>query len=137
MAYKITERCKGCDDCNQICPVMAISGEMKEQHEINPHRCIECGACSRVCEYESVLDPQGKACKFVPAEKRKKPVFDNELCTGCSLCVENCPSYCLEISEPKERGDIKTFAVMVRPDDCISCGLCEKNCPIMAVKMPV
>ena len=135
MSYKITERCKGCDDCSQICPVRAISGEMKEQHEINPDRCISCGACSRVCEYESILDDNGKACKFVPVEKRKKPVFDNGMCTGCGICVEVCPSYCLEISRPKEQGDTKTYAVLVRADDCISCGHCVENCPIMAVKI--
>ncbi len=135
MAYSITNKCEGCDDCTQICPVRAISGEMKEQHEINPDRCIECGACGRVCEKEGILDQNGKPCKFIPAEKRPKPTVDTSLCTGCGMCVEACPTYCLEISRPKEQGDIKTYAVMVRPDDCISCGHCVDNCPIMAVKI--
>ena len=56
MAYKITDKCNGCDDCAQLCPVRAISGEMKEQHEIDPNRCIDCGACCHICEYESILD---------------------------------------------------------------------------------
>ena len=56
MSHKITDKCKGCDDCAEICPVRAITGEMKEMHEIDPNRCIDCGACCNVCEYESIRD---------------------------------------------------------------------------------
>ena len=54
MAYKITDKCNGCDDCAQLCPVRAISGEMKEQHEIDPNRCIDCGTCAGVCPSEAI-----------------------------------------------------------------------------------
>ena len=127
MAYKITDRCKGCDDCAQICPVMAIAGEMKEKHEIDPNRCIDCGACSIVCEYEGILDTKGKPCKFVPEDKRKKPAVDEKSCDGCGLCAEECPVSCLEI--------INGISTLVNPEACHGCGVCERRCPIEAVKL--
>ena len=127
MAYKITDRCKGCDDCAQICPVMAISGEMKEPHQIDPNRCIDCGACSHVCEYEGILDSEGKACKFIPKEKWKKPVVDTKLCDGCGICVEECPAYCLEL--------VDGVSTLTDTEKCHACGMCEKHCPIQAITM--
>lgn len=134
MAYKVSDRCKGCDDCAQICPVMAISGDMKEQHEIDPNRCIDCGACSQVCEYEVILDSEGKACKFVPKEQWKKPVVDTNVCDGCGICAEECPTFCLEV-EPAEEGAIHSVSVLARPDDCHGCGVCVRHCPIAAIKL--
>ena len=133
MSYKITDKCKGCDDCAQICPVMAITGEMKEQHEIDPNRCIECGACSLVCEYEGILDPEGKACKFVPKENRKKPVVDTKACDGCGICVEECPTFCLGIT-PREDG-VGGYSSLTDPELCHGCGVCERHCPIAAIKL--
>ena len=127
MAYKITDRCKGCDDCGQICPVRAITGEMKEKHEIDPNRCIDCGACSIVCEYEGILDPQGKPCKFVPEDKRQKPVVDENVCDGCGLCAEECPAFCLEI--------VNGISTLVNADACHGCGVCQRRCPIEAIKL--
>lgn len=100
MSHKITDKCKGCDDCAEICPVRAITGEMKEMHEIDPNRCIDCGACCNVCEYESIRDQFDRPTKYTPKENWKKPVIDAKLCNGCSLCVEDCPAYALEITPP-------------------------------------
>ena len=127
MAYKITDRCKGCDDCAQVCPVMAITGDMKEKHEIDPERCIDCSACSIVCEYEGILDDKGNPCKFVPAEKRKKPAVDEKTCDGCGLCVEECPVNCL--------GIVGGVSTLVNAEACHGCGVCERRCPIEAVKL--
>ena len=127
MAYSITNKCEGCDDCKTVCPVMAINGEMKEQHEIDPNRCIECGACGRVCEKEGILDPDGNPCKFVPREKWQKPVVDEKVCDGCGLCVEDCPEYCLAI----ENG----ISVLADKDACHGCGICVRRCPIEAIKL--
>ena len=134
MAYKITDKCNGCDDCAQLCPVRAISGEMKEQHEIDPNRCIDCGACSHICEYESILDNEGKACKFIPKEQWKKPVVDTKLCDGCGICAEECPVYCLEIV-PGEENPLHSISVLKDPEVCHGCGVCERHCPIGAIKM--
>lgn len=134
MAYKITDKCNGCDDCAQLCPVRAISGEMKEQHEIDPNRCIDCGACSHICEYESILDNEGKACKCIPKEQWKKPFVDTTVCDGCGICEEDCPAYCIDII-PNEKNPIHNVSFLARPEDCHGCGVCERHCPIDAITM--
>ena len=135
MSHKITDKCKGCDDCAEICRVRAITGEMKEMHEIDPNRCIDCGACCNVCEYESIRDQFDRPTKYTPKENWKKPVIDAKLCNGCSLCVEDCPAYALEITPPEQPGDVHHSSVLARPDDCNACGMCERRCPVGAISM--
>ena len=48
------EKCRGCTACARNCPVYAISGAVKEAHEINPEACIHCGRCKSVCKFDAV-----------------------------------------------------------------------------------
>lgn len=50
---------------------------------------------------------------------------DNDLCTGCGVCVDECPSEVFELKDD--------IAVAVRPDDCVACRLCEMDCPSEAI----
>ncbi|MCF0136791.1 MAG: hypothetical protein HUJ66_00335 [Oscillospiraceae bacterium] len=76
MAYTITDKCKGCDDCVKVCRLKAISGEMKQKHVIDPAACNDCGDCRHICEYEAMLDEKGKKCKYIPKDGgEKKSVF--------------------------------------------------------------
>lgn len=52
--YKITDKCIGCTACARNCPVKAISGNVKEKHEIDQEICIKCGKCEDVCKFGSV-----------------------------------------------------------------------------------
>ena len=53
--------------------------------------------------------------------------IDAELCTGCGLCVDDCP---MDVLRMTPDGDI---AAVVYPGDCIVCYQCEKSCPVDAV----
>ena len=97
--------------------------------------CIDCGACCNVCEYESIRDQFDRPTKYTPKENWKKPVIDAKLCNGCSLCVEDCPAYALEITPPEQPGDVHHSSVLARPDDCNACGMCERRCPVGAISM--
>ena len=63
------------------------------------------------------------------------PSVDEDKCTGCSLCVDVCPMYALEISKPQFHGDIRTHAFLADPSVCIGCEKCIKRCPIKAISM--
>ena len=48
------EKCKGCTMCAKKCPVQAISGEVKNPHEINQNLCIKCGQCITLCKFDAI-----------------------------------------------------------------------------------
>lgn len=66
--------------------------------------------------------------------KKDKAYIHSQLCAGCSVCVETCPTDCIRIEDPKFHGDIHTVAI-VDEEKCIGCGLCAKACPIEAIEM--
>ena len=55
VGFMVTDICIGCGLCKKVCPVDAISGEMKGRHEINPTTCIKCGACEGKCPVKAII----------------------------------------------------------------------------------
>lgn len=50
--------CNGCGNCEEICPVQAISLNEGEKAEINPDMCCGCGMCAIHCTEEAIhLEP--------------------------------------------------------------------------------
>lgn len=111
----------------------AIEGKVKEQHEIRPDLCVDCGVCGKCCPAGAILDGEGQVAQKVDKKEWEKAVIDPELCYGCSLCIINCHFDCIAISEPKFHGDIHTYAFVQDPKKCVGCGLCVKACPVDAV----
>ncbi|MCC7568555.1 MAG: 4Fe-4S binding protein [Candidatus Methanofastidiosa archaeon] len=54
-----------------------------------------------------------------------KVIVDEEACTGCGICADECPSEVFEI--------VNDIAKAVRQDDCTACKLCELDCPSEAI----
>jgi NADH:ubiquinone oxidoreductase subunit F (NADH-binding)/(2Fe-2S) ferredoxin/NAD-dependent dihydropyrimidine dehydrogenase PreA subunit len=54
LSIRITEKCKGCGKCKKVCPVNAISGNIKEIHIVDNNLCVKCGACLESCPFHAI-----------------------------------------------------------------------------------
>lgn len=137
MAYMINHAlCKGCDICSGICPTGAISFNVDtKKASIDPEFCVSCGLCSGFCENRAVTKSDGSAPPYRSWESWTMPFVDVSRCTGCSLCVNECPMYALSLTEPEYRGDTHTHAHLKDVSLCIGCEKCSKRCPINAISM--
>ncbi|ODS31080.1 MAG: NADH:ubiquinone oxidoreductase 51 kDa subunit [Candidatus Scalindua rubra] len=54
ITYSINNNCTGCLRCLRSCPENAITGEKKKLHIIDPTKCVKCGACKSVCNFDAV-----------------------------------------------------------------------------------
>jgi len=52
--YKINDNCTGCTLCARNCPTECIEGQRKEKHIIDQSKCIKCGNCFNVCNFDAV-----------------------------------------------------------------------------------
>ncbi|MCA9734969.1 MAG: 4Fe-4S binding protein [Deferribacteres bacterium] len=55
------------------------------------------------------------------------PVFNEDICTGCGVCIEACSPGCLDIRD--------RVAVLSRPHFCSSEGQCSMLCPEVCIRM--
>jgi Na+-translocating ferredoxin:NAD+ oxidoreductase RNF subunit RnfB len=89
--------------------------------------CIGFGDCVKVCKFGALsMSPDGL------------PVIDREKCTGCKVCVSECPKGIIQ-AVPKDaqaalalcsnRNTIKSQVLKTCKVGCIKCGICVKVCP--------
>ncbi|GHV50806.1 ferredoxin [Spirochaetia bacterium] len=95
--------------------------------------CLGFGDCTLVCRFGALkLGENGL------------PKVDYTKCTGCKLCIAECPQMLLR-EVPKDRhgamvlcsnrNSIKPMVSKSCKIACIKCGLCVKNCPQQAITL--
>ena len=96
--YEVTNACRGClaHRCEDVCKKGAITFDEHQKAHIDKTKCIECGACSRVCPYTAIANhkrPCQNACKIkaISMNDDKTARISNEKCISCGACVYQCP----------------------------------------------
>lgn len=61
--------------------------------------------------------------------------IDEEACTGCELCVQDCPYDALSMS-PMQEGATERSVALLDASQCVSCGICVGSCAFDAIALP-
>lgn len=95
-----------------------------------PYACIGFGDCAEVCPFDAIT----------MSEDGLLPVIDEEKCTGCGLCVKECPKFVIALTPEKNEVHVRCRATLKGKDTravcdvgCIACKKCEKECPFDAI----
>ncbi|MBE6555118.1 MAG: 4Fe-4S dicluster domain-containing protein [Ruminococcaceae bacterium] len=96
--YEVTSSCRGClaHRCESVCKRGAITFDEHHTAHIDKSKCIECGACAKVCPYSAIANrkrPCQNACKVkaIKTGEDNAAVIDNKKCIACGACVYQCP----------------------------------------------
>lgn len=96
--YRVTESCRGCiaHRCETACKFGAIYFDRNKRAHIDKEKCVECGACSKVCPYSAIANskrPCETSCKVkaISMDQNHTAVIDNSKCIQCGACVYQCP----------------------------------------------
>ena len=78
--------------------------------------------------------------QLYPFEKKEAPEafrgdlhFDPAACSGCCLCVKDCPSKAIEMVTLDRAA--KKFVLKYHMDSCVHCGQCVVNCRFKCLGM--
>lgn len=96
--YEVTNACRGClaHRCEDVCKRGAITFDHNHVAHIDKSKCVECGACAKVCPYTAIVShkrPCQNACKVkaISMNEQKAAKIDNHKCIQCGACVYQCP----------------------------------------------
>ena len=96
--YEITNSCRGClaNRCEDVCKRGAISFDHNHVAHIDKSKCVDCGACAKVCPFSAIVNrkrPCQSACKVkaISMDENKAAKIDDEKCIACGACVYQCP----------------------------------------------
>ena len=96
--YKVTDTCRGCiaHRCEVACKFGAIYFDKNQKAHIDKDKCVECGACAKVCPYLAISNskrPCENSCKVgaISMDENRTAVINNDKCIGCGSCVYQCP----------------------------------------------
>jgi len=120
----IHENCSGCGICLMVCALenfrevnpskaaLRIEGRFPAPGDYRIHLCDQCGQCAEACPVEAIHLENGIY------------IIHEEECTGCMICVEECPN-----------GVLFEHKSMEMPIKCTLCGECVDACPRDALQL--
>ncbi|MEG1345492.1 MAG: 4Fe-4S binding protein, partial [Acidaminococcaceae bacterium] len=129
-----------CNGCKEHAPKLYEYQGIKDCHLVAKYfggpgkcnfGCLGLGSCVKFCPFHAItMGDHGL------------PIIDYEKCTGCGVCVQQCPQMVLYISTAARKIHLKCnnrdkgkAALGDCSVSCISCGICVKNCPVQAITM--
>ena len=96
--YEVSDSCRGClaHRCKTVCKRGAISFDHNHVAHIDKSKCVECGACAKVCPFSAIVNrkrPCQIACKVkaISINEDNAAKIDNGKCIQCGACVYQCP----------------------------------------------
>lgn len=96
--YVVTDSCRGClaHRCEDVCKRGAITFDQNHVAHIDKTKCVECGACAKVCPYAAIINrhrPCMSACKVKAISKAPNGAakIENDKCISCGACIYQCP----------------------------------------------
>ena len=127
--YEVTNACRGClaHRCEDVCKRGAISFDKNHVAVIDKSKCVECGACAKVCPYTAIVNrtrPCQNACKVkaISMDDKKSAEIDNNKCIQCGACVYQCPfgaitdkSFILDVINLLKNGNENKVYALVAP----------------------
>lgn len=116
--------CLGLGTCAGTCPFDAIVISADGLPEVDASRCTGCGKCVKACPRGLIaLVREDRPVHVACMNHDKGPVVTKTCqvgCIACSICVKNCPSAAIEVSD---------FVARIDPEKCAVCGVCIEKCP--------
>ena len=124
--YEVTNACRGClaHRCEDVCKRGAITFDKNHVAHIDKSKCVECGACAKVCPYTAIVSrkrPCQNACKVkaIAMNDTKAATIDNNKCIQCGACVYQCPfgaimdkSFIVDAIEMLKNKENKVYALV-------------------------
>jgi len=68
-----------------------------------------------------------------PQSLRGRVLWDKDTCTGCGLCVKDCPSFSLELFVLDRKA--KQFVMRYDVDSCTFCSQCTESCRSSSIRL--
>ena len=128
--YEVTDSCRGClaHRCEDVCKRGAITFDHNHVAHIDKTKCVECGACAKVCPFTAIANrkrPCQNACKIkaISIGEDNAAKIDYDKCISCGACVYQCPfgaitdkSFIISVidmlKESAKTGSSKIYAVV-------------------------
>ncbi len=130
--YDVTNACRGClaHRCEDVCKRGAITFDSNHVAHIDKTKCVECGACAKVCPYSAIQNykrPCETACKVkaISMGESKQAKINDDKCISCGACVYQCPF-----------GAINDKSFIINAIDIIKKSNNNKNYKVYAVVAP-